>query len=98
MYFGGRTQSRANIWDVSFLARSVVRTVLQHKDWRKALRTTYTVTDSHGVPVPETPIRLLIRIYPELAGLVFDQVRQDELGLARIMDEKVESFFRMGSA
>ena len=60
--------------------RHVVKTVLQHEAWRKALRTTFTVADSHGTPVPETPMRLLIRIYPDLAEMVFDQCITIEKG------------------
>ncbi len=37
--------------------RSVVRTVLGHPDWRKAMRTTFTTRDGHGERVPETPLR-----------------------------------------
>ena len=51
----------------------MVRTVLQHKDWRKAMRTTFTTRDKHGSQVPETPLRLLVRVFPDLAELVFDQ-------------------------
>ena len=51
-----------------------MRTILQHRDWRKAMRTTYTVQDKHGTEVPETPMRMLIKFYPELAEMVFDQV------------------------
>ena len=37
------------------------------------MRTTYTVDDNHGTEVPETPIRLLIKVFPDLAEFVFDK-------------------------
>ncbi len=64
-----------NMLELAILShkRSVVRTVLQHRDWRKAMRTTFTASDKHGSRVPETPLRLLIRVFPDLATLVFDR-------------------------
>lgn len=50
-----------------------MKTILSHKDWRKAMRTTYTVLDKRGREVPETPIRLLIKVFPDLAEMVFDK-------------------------
>ncbi|TRY67514.1 hypothetical protein TCAL_06427 [Tigriopus californicus] len=64
-----------NMLELAILSRkrNVVKTVLGHKDWRKALRTTFTVTDRHGTKVPDTPLRMLIRVYPDLAEMVFNQ-------------------------
>ena len=36
------------------------------------MRTTHPGYDPHGVVVPETPMRLLIKRYPDLAEMVFD--------------------------
>ena len=54
--------------------------MLKHKDWKKAMRTTYTVSDRRGEPVPETPLRMLIRVYPDLAAMAFDQCVTVEKG------------------
>ena len=47
--------------------RMVVRTILARPDWRMAMRTTFTIGDKQGDEVPETPLRLLIRFFPDLA-------------------------------
>ena len=52
--------------------RNCVKTILEHRDWKKAMRTTHPGYDLHGDVVPETPMRLLIKIYPDLAEVVFD--------------------------
>ena len=36
--------------------------MLEHDDWKKALRTTHPNEDTHGTEVPETPLRLLIKV------------------------------------
>ena len=36
------------------------------------MRTSFPTLDTHGTVVPETPLRLLIRTYPDLAELVFN--------------------------
>ena len=36
------------------------------------MRTTHRSEDDHGAIVPETPLRLLIKTYPDLAELVFN--------------------------
>ena len=36
------------------------------------MRTTHRSEDDHGTIVPETPLRLLIKTYPDLAELVFN--------------------------
>ncbi len=51
----------------------MVKTILAHEDWRTAMRTTHTVRDRRGNEVPETPLRLLIKFFPDLAEQVFDQ-------------------------
>ena len=47
--------------------------MLEHDDWKKALRTTHPNEDTHGTEVPETPLRLLIKTYPDLVELVFNK-------------------------
>ena len=54
------------------ICRNCVKTILEHRDWKKAMRTTHPGYDLHGDVVPETPMRLLIKIYPDLAEVVFD--------------------------
>ncbi len=43
------------------------------KHWKKALRTSHPIRDSYGSIVPETPLRHLIKTYPDLAEVVFDK-------------------------
>jgi len=52
--------------------RSVVEAILDSEDWRSALRTTSIIEDYRGNIVPNTPIRRLIRTFPDLAEKVFD--------------------------
>ena len=37
------------------------------------MRTTHPNEDTHGTEVPETPLRLLIKTYPDLVELVFNK-------------------------
>ena len=48
-------------------------TILEHNDWKKAMRTTHPIIDSHGTVVPETPLRMLVKTYPDLAEEVFNK-------------------------
>ena len=52
--------------------RKCVKAILEHDDWKKALRTSHPTRDDHGTIVPETPVRLLVKKYPDLAELVFN--------------------------
>ena len=36
------------------------------------MRTSFPTRDDHGTTVPETPLRLLIKTYPDLAEMVFN--------------------------
>ena len=36
------------------------------------MRTNHPIKDDHGTIVPETPLRMLIKTYPDLAEVVFD--------------------------
>ena len=60
-----------------------MKTILDHKDWRTALRTSHPTLDRHGTIVPETPLRLLIKRYPDLAELVFNNciIREEDKAL-----------------
>ena len=51
--------------------KKCVMVILESVDWKKALRTTHPIKDSHGTIVPETPLRMMIKTYPDLAELVF---------------------------
>ncbi len=53
--------------------KNCVTSILEHKDWKVAMRTSHFTKDDHGTIVPETPMRLLIRTYPDLAELVFNK-------------------------
>ncbi|XP_023346201.1 serine/threonine-protein phosphatase 6 regulatory ankyrin repeat subunit B isoform X3 [Eurytemora carolleeae] len=53
--------------------KSVAETILTSDVWRLSLRSTSTAKDSRGTPVPNTPLRMLIRTFPDLAELVFDK-------------------------
>ena len=53
--------------------RECAKIILEHDDWKKALRTTHPNEDTHGTEVPETPLRLLIKTYPDLVELVFNK-------------------------
>ena len=53
--------------DPKLYLRNVVKTILARPDWRSAMRTTFTLGDKRGDEVPETPLRLLIRFFPDLA-------------------------------
>jgi hypothetical protein len=66
-------QNRTRVDGPLYILRSVVKTILNRPDWRVAMRTTYTVRDRRGNEVPESPLRLLIRVFPDLAEQVFDQ-------------------------
>ena len=57
----------------SCFSRSVVKAILKSQDWRMAMRTTNTVTDLRGESVPDTPMRMLIRVYPDLAETILDR-------------------------
>ena len=46
---------------------------LNVKDWKKLMRSTYTERDKLGSSVPVTPLRMLFRIYPDLAEHVLDK-------------------------
>ena len=62
-------------------------TILEHKDWKKALRTSHPVLDNHGTLVPETPLRMLIKTYPDLAEVVFNNcVIQRSLFQQHVLD------------
>ncbi len=71
-----------NVMEIAILAhrRSVVRAILQHDDWRLAMRTTFTAKDRYGGHVPVTPLRLLVRVFPDLATSVLDQCVKLEKG------------------
>ena len=42
------------------------------------MRTNYKIKDAHGAIVPETPLRLLIKTYPDLAEEVFNNCITNE--------------------
>ena len=51
--------------------KKCVMVILESSDWKRALRTTHPTKDSHGTIVPETPLRMMIKRYPDLAEMVF---------------------------
>ena len=60
------------------ITRKCVKAILEHKDWKIAMRTNHPIKDDHGTIVPETPLRLLIKKYPDLAEVVFDNCSTEE--------------------
>ena len=53
--------------------RCVVEALLNCSQWQKALKTVHTVKNSRLEFVPDTPMRMLIRRFPDLAEHVFDK-------------------------
>ena len=58
--------------------RRCIKAILEHKDWKIAMRTNHKIKDAHGTMVPETPLRLLIKNYPDLAEEVFNNCITNE--------------------
>ena len=50
-----------------------MKTILESKEWHSAMRTSFSIPDNRGTLVPETPIRSLIKTFPDLAKSVLDQ-------------------------
>ena len=77
--------------NTTFKIRSCVRTILEHPEWKNAMRTSHPSFDSHGEVVPETPMRLLIKIYPDLAEMVFDNCITKSKQMNKDQDQKLHS-------
>jgi len=61
-------------------SQCTVEVLLECSQWRKALKTVHTVKNAHGEAIPDTPMRMLIRRFPELAEQVFDKCINQEDG------------------
>ena len=53
--------------------RAVAKVIIDSEKWRLAMRTNNVEEDSLGTPIPDTPMRMLIRTFPILAEEVFDK-------------------------
>ena len=47
--------------------------ILQNRNWKMAMRTSDPHPDKFGNTVIDTPLRLLIKYFPDLAKIVFDK-------------------------
>ena len=64
---------------------------MEHPEWKNAMRTSHPSFDSHGEVVPETPMRLLIKIYPDLAEMVFDNCITKSKQMKKDQDQNLHS-------
>ena len=55
------------------LFRDCVQKILQHPQWKTAMRTSYPTKNHREDIIVETPMRSLIKKYPDLAELVFQK-------------------------
>ena len=53
--------------------RLCVEVILGCREWRLAMKTVHTVKNRRGEDVPDTPMRMLIKRFPDLAEQVFDK-------------------------
>ena len=53
--------------------KSATKAILDSNKWRDAMRATNKMVNPHGTIVPDTPMRMLIRTFPDLAEDVFDK-------------------------
>ena len=55
------------------LYRDCVEKILQHPQWKTAMRTSHPIKNDREDIIVETPMRSLIKKYPDLAELVFQK-------------------------
>ena len=58
---------------ISYGHRNVTETILGSAHWRNALKTSNVVSNQNDIRVLDTPLRMLIRVFPDLAERVFDK-------------------------
>ena len=56
--------------------RDVAETIISSDRWRIALKSINVSYNQRGEPIPDTPLRMLIRTFPDLAEDVFDKCIQ----------------------
>ena len=58
---------------IAYGHKNVTETIIDSVHWRNALKTSNVVQNQNGKEVPDTPLRMLIRVFPDLAVKVFDK-------------------------
>lgn len=53
--------------------RAVAETVIESTTWRSAMKSSNVFVTENGDVIPDTPMRMLIRVFPDLAERVFDK-------------------------
>ena len=53
--------------------RNVTEAILESPHWKKALKTSNVVISQKGKEVLDTPMRMMIRVFPDIAEKVFDK-------------------------
>ena len=80
---------------ISHRQRNVVEIILADQNWRVAMKSVNVSQTDRGEFVPDTPLRMLIRTYPELAEEVFDKCIETKSDRVEMDFEFLEDTFSL---
>ena len=69
--------------------------ILDTKSWRLGMRSINVTATAEGEQVPNTPMRMLIRTYPDLAETIFDRCISDRTKTVHMDFEFIEDNFSL---
>ena len=80
---------------ISNRRRNVVEIILADQNWRVAMKSVNVSQTDRGEFIPDTPMRMLIRTYPELAEEVFDKCIETKSDRVEMDFEFLEDTFSL---
>ena len=73
--------------DISHGNRDVISVILESENWKESLRNKYETAEN----VIETPIRQLIKRFPDLAKNVFDKCISTNIHSSKLKNQKTQT-------
>ena len=80
---------------ISHRRRNVVEVIIADKNWRVAMKSVNVSKTSRGEYIPDTPMRMMIRAYPDLAEDVFDKCIKTQSDCVEMDFEFLEDTFSL---